>query len=60
MAPSAPNEKDMNGPEFLRRYKKDHSLDRALAITQFYKAFGIYKRGMCKAYPLRRIELDPY
>ena len=58
VAPSAPNEKDMNGLEFLRRDRKDHHLDRALTITQFYKAFGIYKRVMCEAYPLRRLELD--
>ena len=60
MVPSALNEKDMNGLEFLRRDRKDHRLDRALAITQFYKAFGIYKRVMCEAFPLHRGELDLY
>ena len=60
MAPSAPNEKDMNGLEFLQRDRKDHHLDRALTITQFYKAFGIYKRVMCEVYPLRKPELDLY
>ena len=59
VAPTAPKE-DMNGLEFLRRDRRDHRLDRALTITQFYKAFGIYKRVMCEAYPLRRIELDLY
>ena len=58
-APKASTD-DMNGLEFLRRDRKDHRLDRALNITQFYKAFGIYKRIMCEAYPLRRIELDLY
>ena len=59
VAPTAQKE-DMNGLEFLRRDRRDHRLDRALTITQFYKAFGIYKRVMCEAYPLRRIELDLY
>ena len=58
-APKASTD-DMNGLEFLRRDRKDHRLDRALNITQFYKAFGIYKRIMCEAYPLRRNELDLY
>ena len=50
----------MNGLEILRRDRKDNRLDRALNITQFYKAFRIYKRIMCEAYPLRRNELDLY
>ena len=58
-APKASTD-DMNGLEFLRRDRKDHRLDRALNITQFYKAFGIYKRIMCEAYPLRRNEMDLY
>ena len=58
-APKASTD-DMNGLQFLRRDRKDHRLDRALNITQFYKAFGIYKRIMCEAYPLRRTELDLY
>ena len=58
-APKAFND-DMNGLEFLRRDRKDHRLDRSLNITQFFKAFGIYKRIMCEAYPLRRTELDLY
>ena len=39
---------------------RDHRLDRSLSITQFYKAFGIYKRVMCEAFPQRRNELDLY
>ena len=58
-APKASTD-DMNGLEFLRRDRKDHRLDRALNITQLYKAFGIYKRIMCEAYPLRSNELDLY
>ena len=58
-APKASNE-TMNVLEFLKRDRKDCRLDRALNITQFYKAFGIYKKAMCEAYPLRRKELDLY
>ena len=46
--------------EFLKRQQKDHRLDRPLNIMQFYRAFGIYKRVMCEAYPQRRAELDLY
>ena len=49
---------DMNGLEFLKKDRRDHRLDRALTITQFTKAFGVYKRVICEAYPLRRNELD--
>ena len=56
-APKASTD-EMNGLEFLRRDRKDHRLDRD--IIQFYKAFGIYKRIMCEAYPLRRNEIDLY
>ena len=52
-APKASNE-TMNVLEFLKRDRKDYRLDRALNITQFYKAFGIYKRVMCEAYALMR------
>ena len=58
-APKASTD-DMNGFEFFRRDMKIRRLDRVLNITQFYKAFGIYKRIMCEAYPLRRNELDLY
>ena len=58
-APKASTEA-LNGLEFLKRDRKDHRLDRALNISQFYKAFGIYKRIMSEAYPLRRKELDLY
>ena len=51
---------EMSGIEFLRQGRKDHRLDRVLTITQFYKAFGIYKRIMCEVYPQRRLELDLY
>lgn len=51
---------DISGLELLRQSRRDHRLDRALTITQFYKAFGIYKRIMCEAYPQRRLELDHY
>ena len=34
---------DINGLEFLRRDRKDHRLERSLNITQFFKAFSIYK-----------------
>lgn len=50
----------LNGLEILKKDKRDHRLDRALSITQFFKAFGIYKRVMCEAFPLRRSELDLY
>ena len=55
-APSASY--DMNGLGFLKKDRRDHRLDRALTITQFIKAFGVYKRVMCEAYPLRRNKLD--
>ena len=51
---------EISGIEFLRQGRKDHRLDRVLTITQFYKAFGIYKRIMCEVYPQRRLELDLY
>ena len=34
---------NMGALEFLKRQQKDHRLDRPLSITQFYRAFGIYK-----------------
>ncbi|MEW8548788.1 MAG: hypothetical protein AB2693_35255 [Candidatus Thiodiazotropha sp.] len=46
--------------ELLKRQQRDHRLDRALTITQFFKAFGVYKRIMCEAFPQRRDELDLY
>ena len=51
---------DSHGIEFLRQGRRDHRLDRVLTITQFYKAFGIYKRTMCEVFPQRRLELDLY
>ena len=51
---------NLSGLEFLKRDRRDHRLDRALSITQFFKAFGIYKRVMSEAYRLRRTELDWY
>lgn len=51
---------DMSGLDYLKRDRKDHRLDRPLSISQFFKAFGIYKRVMCETYPLRRMELDLY
>ena len=51
---------NMNGLEFLKKDRRDHRLDRALTITQFFKALGMYKRVMCEAYPMRRTELDLY
>ena len=51
---------EISGVEFLRQGHKDHRLDRVLTITQFFKAFGIYKRIMCEVYPQRRLELDLY
>ena len=51
---------NLSGLEFLKRDRRDHRLDRALSISQFFKAFGIYKRVMSEAYPLRRTELDLY
>ena len=56
--PKAPE--NMNALEFLKRQQKDHRLDRSLTITEFFKAFGIYKRVMCEAFPQRRDELDLY
>ena len=49
-----------NGLELLKQGRKDHRLDRALTITQFFRAFGVYKRIMSEAYPQRRLELDLY
>ena len=46
--------------ELLRKSRRDYPLDRPLNITQFYKAFGIYKRVMCEAFPQRRLELELY
>ena len=51
---------EISGIEFLRQGRKDQRLDRVLTITQFYKAFGIYKKIMCEVYPQRRLELDLY
>ena len=51
---------NMGALEFFKRQRKDHHLDRSLSITQFYRAFGIYKRIMCEAYPQRRTELNLY
>ena len=51
---------EFSGIELLRQGRRDHRLDRILNITQFYKAFGIYKRVMCEAFPQRRPELDLY
>ena len=51
---------NLSGLEFLKRDRRDHRLDRALSISQFFKAFGIYKRVMSEAYPLRWTELDLY
>ena len=51
---------NMGGLDQPRRQQRDNRLDRVLSITQFYKAFGIYKRVMCEAYPQRRDELDLY
>lgn len=50
----------MIGIELLKRQQRDHRLDRALSITQFFKAFGIYKRVMCVAFPQRKHELELY
>ena len=51
---------NMGGLDQQRRQQRDNCLDRVLSITQFYKAFGIYKRAMCEVYPQRRDELDLY
>ena len=51
---------EFSGLELLRKSRRDHRLDRPLNITQFYKAFGIYKRVMCEAFPQRRLELELY
>lgn len=51
---------NMNGLEFLKKFRRNHRLDRVLTITQFFKAFGMYKRVMCQAYLMRRTELDLY
>ena len=56
--PKAPE--NMSALEFLKRQQKDHRLDRSLTITEFFKAFGIYKRVMCEAFPQCRDELDLY
>ena len=48
------------GLELLKQQQRDHRLDRVLSITQFYKAFGIYKHVMCEAFPQHRNELDLY
>ena len=45
---------DLSGLELLRQSRRDHRLDRPLYISQFLKAFGIYKRIMCEAFPQRR------
>ena len=51
---------ELSGIELLRQSRRDHRLDMALSFTQFLKAFGIYKRIMCEAFPQRRSELDLY
>ena len=39
---------------------RDHRLTRQLTITEFVKAFTIYRNIMCEVYPHRRSELDSY
>ena len=51
---------ELSGIEMLRQSRRDHRLDGALSITQFLKAFGIYKWIMSEAFPQRRSELDLY
>ena len=51
---------ELSGLELVRQSRRDHRLDRVLSISQFFKAFGIYKRIMCEAFPQRRSELDLY
>ena len=48
---------NLSGLDFLKRDRRDHRLDRSLSISQFFKAFGVYKRIMCEAFPLRRKNL---
>ena len=40
--------------------KPDPRLNRSLTLAEFIQAFGVYKHIMCKAFPLRRNELDMY
>lgn len=40
--------------------RRDHNLDRAFSITQFFEPFGVYKHVMSEAYPVRRTESDLY
>ena len=44
----------------LRRQQRDHRLERVLNISHFCKAFGIFKRVICEAFPQRRDEFDLY
>ena len=39
---------------------QDHRLTRQLTITEFMKAFTIYRNIMCEVYPHCRSELDAY
>ena len=51
---------NMDAFKLLKGKQMDHRLDRPLSITQFYKAFGIFKHVMCEGYPQRHDELDWY
>lgn len=51
---------NMVAVQLLQRQQRDHSLDRALTIKQFFKGFGVYKRVICETFPQRSDELDLY
>ena len=47
-------------PSVITKKRPDMRLNQELTLNQFIQAFGIYKNIMCKAYPIRRPELDLY
>ena len=47
-------------PSVITKERPDMRLNQELTLAQFIQAFGIYKNIMCKAYPIRRPELDLY
>ena len=51
---------ETSGLRLLRQVRRAYHLDRSLSITKFFKAFGLYKHIMSKAYPQCKLKLDLY
>ena len=51
---------NMTGIDLLKHQQRDHRLNRALSITQFYKTFSTYKSVIFEVFSLREDELNLY